>query len=115
MKIMRDGISLENTFQPDLGDQAFKFEPGNFELKLFSKEIKAKAPKEIFSFKHEMSVGQCKKINEGQYLVFTLMADGSGYTSYFEEPSVDPNKIFINNMVEKMVSELDKIDRKESK
>ena len=111
---MRDGISLENIFQPDRSDREFNFLPGKYELNLFSKEIKKNQATLISNPEFVLTEADCELIQAGKYIVFTKKADGTGYTSYSEDPAVDPNKVLVNDMVEKMVSELDKRDSTES-
>ena len=114
MQVFKNGMSLENIFQPDRSDQKFQFLAGMYEFKLFSKEIKSQTPKQIAHVKYELTKEQCELIEEGKYIVLTLRADGTGYSSYSEDPAVDSNKVLVNQMVEKMVSEIKKIDKKES-
>jgi len=100
LKVMRDGVSLDNVFQSPQDKTAF-FQAGNYQLNLFCREANKSHSKSIWLGKFSLVKDQVQSLNSGKIIIFTISTDGSSYIASTQDKTEDRDSRIINQFVDK--------------
>ena len=110
IKIMRDGVNLENTFLLANRISEGFFKSGIHEITLFLKSNKESSPRAAWSVNIPISDYQLTEINNGKVLECHLSADEKEYILYIRDKGKNANAELVKLMVDEMSIKL--VDKK---
>lgn len=89
LRILRDGINLNNLFYPPDGEPDLKFASGKFTLRLFARIAGKDHPQKLNETTLELTDNLVQAIKSGNLAVFDIKSSGTGYYGFSDTFSKD--------------------------